>query len=79
MKPVVSALYRWVALGLLGLLVVLATAFANRDVYSKQEADARISTVRTLHDRDIRDQQRQLDRIDGNVQRLVDQLIEEDN
>jgi hypothetical protein len=77
LKPVMSEIYKWLIIGALGALVLLSTALANRNVYTKEGVDAKVEAVQEIHNRDFQDTQRQLNRIEGNVDKLVDKLIEE--
>lgn len=79
MKAIIhSEAYRWLVLGLLGALVVIVTGLSNRNVYSKAAVDAKVRNVVELHDKDVGSQQRQLDRIEGSIDKLVDRLIDEE-
>ena len=70
---------KWVLVASLAVLIAVAGAWADRDVYSKDETDEAIEDVVEIHDRDITDHQRQLDRIEKGVDLLVDKMIPEDN
>jgi hypothetical protein len=73
-----SEIYRWLVLGMLGVLVVVITGVANRNVYTKAATDEKIRVLIELHDKDVGSQQRQLNRIEKNLDKLVDKLIEVD-
>lgn len=75
-KIVSGEFYRWLVLAGLAALVLLTTGLVNRNVYDKEEVDHKVQQVQTLHDRDMAAQQRQLDHIEGQVDKLVDVLIE---
>lgn len=75
-KIVHGEFYRWLVLAGLAALVLLTTGLVNRNVYEKAEVDAKAEYVMRIHDRDVTNQQRQLDHIAGQVDRLVDVLIE---
>lgn len=66
----------WVVLGALLGVVAIASAWINRDVYDKVTVDRKVAAVERMHDRDLAAQQQQLNRIEGQVDRLVDKLIE---
>lgn len=68
---------KWVILGLLTLGVVIATALANRNVYTKPEINRIEIDIREDHDRDIEHVSEQLQRIEVQTTKLVDHLIEE--
>ena len=76
-KPALSNVYRVLVVSGLAALVILTTALANRNVYSKDSVDSKVQAVQEMHNRDTVDTQRQLNRIEGNVDKLVDKLIEE--
>ena len=77
-RTVQQEAYRWLVLAGLAALVLLTTALTNRNVYDKGEVDDKVAVVRALHDADLEDTQRQLTRIEGQVDKLVDVLIEGD-
>ncbi len=78
MKKYLYEASKWLVILALTVVMAIAGAWVKGDVYTKEEVDDEIEEVQTLHDRDIADQQRQLDRIDEGVQKLVDKLIEEE-
>jgi len=59
---------QWVMLGILALAVAGSTAFFNRDVYSKDEVDVRIESIKI-----------QLNRIERNQLMIIDVLIKGDH
>ena len=77
-KFVHTEFYRWIMLGLVGALVIIVTGLANRNVYDKDEVDRQVQTVVELHDKDVGNQQRQLNRMELKIDKLVDRLIEEE-
>ena len=75
-KPELNNVYRVLVVSGFAALVILTTALANRNVYSKDSVDNKVQAVQEMHNRDTVDTQRQLNRIEGNVDKLVDKLIE---
>lgn len=71
-----KSLTSWVVLGALLGVVAIASAWINRDVYDKATVDRKVTAVERMHDRDLKAQQRQLDHIEVQVDKLVDKLIE---
>ncbi len=78
MKKYLYEASKWLVILALTVVMAIAGAWVRGDVYTMEEVDKEIEDVQALHDRDIADQQRQLDRIDEGVQKLVDKLIEEE-
>ncbi len=76
-RTAIGEWYKWLVLAGLTALVLLTTGLANRNVYTKDEVDGRVQAVRQLHNADSDAQQRQLSRIEGQVDKLVDVLIED--
>ena len=76
---VIGEWYRWLVLTLLTLLLVLGSTVVNRDVYSKEQTDALVrrtaEEVVGMHERDVSHISKQLDRVEGQVDKLVDHLI----
>lgn len=75
-RVIKEQVWRWLVLGILTVLVAMVMGVSNRNVYTKEAVDTRIEAVREYHNRDKDDQQRQLDRIEQQVDKLVDRLIE---
>lgn len=68
---------RWFVVALLSLLLVYGTALANRSVYTKEQTQEIVRKVEQIHDKDIDHMNNKLDRIERQVDKLVDKLIEE--
>jgi len=68
---------RWIVVALLSLLLVYGTALANRNVYTKEQTKDMVEQVEEMHDKDMAHQNEKLDRIETQVDKLVDKLIEE--
>jgi len=68
---------RWLVVALLSLLLVYGTALANRNVYTKEQTKDMVEQVEEMHDKDMAHQNEKLDRIETQVDKLVDKLIEE--
>ena len=77
MKDVLKEVWKWLVLAAMIVLVAVASAWSERSGYSRGEVDGMIATVRTIHEKDMENQQKQLDRIDKNVQALVDRWLDE--
>lgn len=71
-------LFQWLLMAFLAAVVVFVTAIVNRDVYSKEETDTKIETVREFHKIDYDHMKEQVDLIQEQTQKLVDHLIEEE-
>ena len=69
--------YRWLVLVGLTALVILVTAFANSDSYDKAEVDAKVEVMQELHNKDIEHMGEQMTRVETQVDKLVDHLIED--
>lgn len=77
MKDIFKEVWKWLTLAALLVLVAVASAWSERSGYSRGEVDGMIDTVRAIHEKDMANQQKQLDRIDNNVQALVDRWLDE--
>ena len=69
--------YRWLVLVGLTALVILVTAFANNSSYDKDEVDAKVQHVQEMHDQDVEHMAEQMTRVETQVDKLVDHLIED--
>jgi len=73
---------KWLVILALTVVMAIAGAWVKADVYTKDEVDAKVQTevehVEEIHDTDIEYLKEQTERIDDNVQMLVDKLIKED-
>jgi hypothetical protein len=69
---------RWFVVALLSLLLVYSTALANRSVYTREQTDAIVEQVEEIHRKDTEHMTDKLDRIETQVDKLVDKLINED-
>ena len=69
---------RWFAIALLSLLLVYSTALANRSVYTKEQTKTMVEQVEQIHNKDMDHLNDKLDRVETQVDKLVDHLIDEE-
>jgi cell division protein FtsB len=69
---------RWFVIALLSLLLVYGTALANRNVYTKEQTETRVEQVQEIHNKDMEHLNSKMDRVEQQVDKLVDHLIDKD-
>lgn len=75
MPKIIYEISKWFVVLALTVVMAIAGAWLKGDVYTKEQVDDKIEHIDETFD----DKQRQIDRIDKNVQMLVDKLIHKEN
>lgn len=75
---ITGAWRQWFVITLLSLLLVYGTALANRSVYTKEQTEAIVEQVEEIHNKDMQRLDEKLSRVEKQVDKLVDHLIDED-
>ncbi len=70
-----GALTKWLLYTALAVLLTMSAALLNRNVYSKEEVDQKITRVEQEHRRDMDELAERLSRIDENVQSVISILL----